>query len=530
MKTDSFFKSSIGELVSNRKLQFSYYGPNDLATCRDISSMMDNHDCILEEIRGYHLTDHSVDSFYRFLILRKFYSMGQMTPLIVDEHKQRYLEIISVAASIQEARSDAFGIECLNAHPELILNGSKDVLKASLCLIDNNISSTSDELIANVVLHHIGHVLSNFKVYKKRVIDDKTLLALIISIDSYKKVKNFMFDNYCEVLSILYDSKSVGDETEFHAVLDRIHDHTMEECRNIIGGGIPIFHDIKIAYKLLKKVGFRDIGELSHILSLRKELELEWLKGEGHVIQVRSDPVGLFMKIVEAEGWPRAVVSMTHHRTSHGPRSCFDNEGCEPGLLDEFVRDENSGYLTEFRRMHIDLTIASNASIIETIAKSECGSALFRSFNDMAECLFQVYADRQLKDEISEIYSSVLECIKEDRGSLSRYGISMFVMGLIEKLLRTIVQIETPEKEYEKSLNSLLNNPVVMEVLGQDQSRAMQYYLTEYNEIGHDWRNRLAHWQDVKMDDINEQLLCSSLYLFNSVLMSVLLHLNRYMD
>lgn len=320
----------------------------------------------------------------------------------------------------------------------------------------------------------------------------------------------------------------MADRQDLESLLDRIYEDAMEEAKELLGGGFPLFEGIECRYRLLKKAKRSNLGDIEHILSLKGETELEYLKRDGHVIEQRIDAMGWFLDLVDKYGWISATIAMTHHNSDDGAVSCFEDIKGDWSIIDEFVETENSGYLTESRILSIQLHIAFNASIIETITRSDDSNKLFDIFRSLVCSLNSLYADELLMNELLLMYNSTQKEIRNGGDFIGLYGLCMYISGMTEKLLRTMIQIESPETIPDKNLSRLLSNPVVVEILGKDQALCIRYYLSEYNGIGCDWRNRLAHWQDIEKDDVDIQLVSSQLYILNSILVSLILYLERH--
>ena len=167
------------------------------------------------------------------------------------------------------------------------------------------------------------------------------------------------------------------------------------------------------------------------------------------------------------------------------------------------------------------------SSLILSISKSEDCGKMYDAFRHMAGCFHNVYADDLFRDEIICMYNECQRILSGDNGFIERYGLAMFINSMTEKLLRTIVQIQKPEKHLELTLSRLFQDSDVLNILGKDQARSIQYFLSRYNEDGHDLRNDLAHWQNIQMEAVNESLVCNLFFCLNSILVSTTLFLEN---
>lgn len=456
--------------------------------------------------------------------------MGELTPYVSEEVRKEFIEIVATANSRFKECDQNLGIRCLEANPEFLFSGSRDIFSACMQVLEEGIQNVNENLILRLMDDRPGWVLSSFKKYQKRVLACPELKEHLLSIEMYEKSKEHALKLYCDAVSILMDKGDVRGRQDLKSLLERMYEDAIEESKELLGGGFPLFEGIECRYRLLKKAGRSDLGNIEHILSLKDEIELEYLKRDGYVIEQRIDSMEWFSNLVNRYGWITATIAMTHHEFDDRVISCFEDIKGERSITDEFVKTENSGYLTESRIISIQMLIAFNASIIETVARSDDSDKLFDVYRLLVQRLNNLYADEILTNELMLVYDSAQREIRDGGDFTGLYGLSMYILGMTEKLLRTMIQIESPETVPDVNLSRLLKNNVVVDILGKDQSICICYYLSVYNEIGCDWRNRLAHWQDIGMDDVNIQLSCSHLYILNSILVSMILYLERHTD
>ena len=116
------------------------------------------------------------------------------------------------------------------------------------------------------------------------------------------------------------------------------------------------------------------------------------------------------------------------------------------------------------------------------------------------------------------------------------YGCSMFLCGLIEKVLRIIYKNSMKEISYIPDSNITLGNilnennnttKIIIDILGKEQIRCLRYYLHKidyYNAVGQNIRNNLAHINGRTMKNLNQDLILELLTYYTSVLNSCVLY------
>ncbi|WP_371246642.1 DUF4209 domain-containing protein [Mycoplasmopsis agassizii] len=112
------------------------------------------------------------------------------------------------------------------------------------------------------------------------------------------------------------------------------------------------------------------------------------------------------------------------------------------------------------------------------------------------------------------------------------FVLSMFVISLIEKLLRNLIYKEINDPKNDNfdylNLNSILssNNEMLNKILGIEVIKILRYWLTidqDYGE-GLNLRNKLMHGIDIKFSDFNKWFLLSLFYLFLLVVNSMIVY------
>ena len=73
-------------------------------------------------------------------------------------------------------------------------------------------------------------------------------------------------------------------------------------------------------------------------------------------------------------------------------------------------------------------------------------------------------------------------------------------------------------------LKGLLSNPTISKVLTDDLMKGIGFYLSRYGYVGLNYRNRLAHLSDIKLDELSNTLPHTFFYLYMCVINSVFIY------
>ena len=525
-----FFNGTVGSLILHHKFQFKRYSNGDLATYQDLNTIFDNYQVFMDQIDNASYVLGDSYSFFSDLFLRKIVQMADIVQYVPEEFKKEYIALMSTAKRQLNSYPEDFGWKYIESHLELLEESGRDTSAVCWDIIEENVDSISKQTITHLLKNHPSNIIYDFKRFKNRILEDGSILDMLLSTEVFDKVKDYHLEQYLEVISSLYDAKSIHGGESFSILVDYVLRDATERVRTIESEGFPLFREPKLEFDFLKKVGCEALGDIAYTLGREEELTKDYLSREGHVIERAVDISSDFYQIVKDCGWFPATISMSHTSIGDETKSCFELYDGKSSFTDELLETENSGYLTNSRRNFIDLEMMFKSSLILSISKSENCDKMYDAFRYMAGCFHNVYADNLFRDEIVCMYDECQRILSGDNGFIERYGLAMFINSMTEKLLRTVVQIHKPEKHLELTLSRLFQDSDVLNILGKDQARSIQYFLSRYNEDGHDLRNDLAHWQNIQMEAVNEFLVCNLLFCFNSILISTTLFLENLLN
>lgn len=100
------------------------------------------------------------------------------------------------------------------------------------------------------------------------------------------------------------------------------------------------------------------------------------------------------------------------------------------------------------------------------------------------------------------------------------YGACMLIVSCIEKWLRITYKHENHIvlSDEHMQLHGLVDNESIAKVLSEGLMKAVGFFLSKYQYVGLDYRNRLAHMSDIRLNDLSSTLPFTFLYLYISVI------------
>ena len=105
----------------------------------------------------------------------------------------------------------------------------------------------------------------------------------------------------------------------------------------------------------------------------------------------------------------------------------------------------------------------------------------------------------------------------------------MFTCALAEKILRIVYIYLLKDKMYvpltSATLGSLMSphNQEMVKIFGEDHLKNLSYFLCTVGDkkIGWNIRNTLAHWIEMKSENVNSMLVAQVFYLYTDIINTV---------
>ena len=249
-----FFNGTVGSLISNHKFQFKRYSNEDFATYQDLNTIFDYYQVFVDEVdnSSYVLGDSS--SFFSYLFLRKIVQMADIVQYVHEEFKKEYIALMSSAKRQLNSYPEDFGRNYIESHLELLEESGRDTSAACWDIIEENVDSISKQTIAHLLKNRPSNIIYDFKRFKYRILEDESILDILLSTEVFDKVKDYHLKQYLEIVSSLYDAKLIQGRESFSILVDNVLCDAKERVRTIESEGFPLFREPKLEFNFLKKV------------------------------------------------------------------------------------------------------------------------------------------------------------------------------------------------------------------------------------------------------------------------------------
>ncbi len=252
--------------------------------------------------------------------------------------------------------------------------------------------------------------------------------------------------------------------------------------------------------------------------------------------------------------WEIRIVYLTHSKNEQDELKSFLEHGSKSNikaLTDDLTRNNpgTNDYFTSWRLRNLSLYSFEVQSRIMFIMRDtkNIGEYLSCIYGELRYICTNINTTIELEefDNNMEMLSQYLtdlfinfpnnKSISEITVKNNIYGCSMFLCGLIEKIMRIIYKYNMQKTSYIPDssirLGNLLNEydkntDIILDILGIEQIKCLRYFMSkvEFDNIGENIRNDLAHLNGRTMRKLNHNLILELLSYLNSILNSCVLY------
>jgi len=533
---------------NNATFTLKYYGIGDMATGWDIKEIIENRNEILQ----YYSINNSneingLNQYIDYLVLKKIIELKEIVPYLNKEENQEIfksilLELDPIYSSIKIGNA----IKFINSKIEDIFNSADkfyDLTEVTLELCEKYQKGIHVNVFTYMINNH-GYLMldkyANFQkifennddlfqqLFSEKVINDTieyrldTLIEIIISV--YKRDRNYLINyldnannfiiSFGEKIAKLLCNENI---TLYFITLDRI-------------------------YKFLKDIKHIKASEFeNHIKVAEKLLEIR-IKQNDPIFTYEIPSVEIHKQLKSNIPWEFKLLTITHTYQKETD-ILMSNLNKKPenkkALIDlASTNIPTNDYFTHSHQNFLEiLTNVGTTAIIIIMRDKELFDESQSWYSSYLKFIAGQlgYSEIELNDDIIFLYQ-MLNNIFWSTGTEDEqiqqslcYGTAMFISAFTEKILRTVYKNIKQKEEYvpfdKATMGELLSsgNEVFKEIFGEYQIKHLRFYFCtdEDKKVGFNYRNRLAHWNSLRIQQLNIQFVCKLLFLMTNVINSI---------
>lgn len=521
-----------------------YYGMNDLATGIELKILITHCD----EIKK-HFKDKSnfeiicLDDFVDYLFLKKIIDTSEVLTYFKEEKdKEVFSDLNEVAKLKFDMIQTGDVIRFINCNIKEIFETEEkyyELITATLAVCEKYQNGINDEVFSFLISEHLPLILQKYNEFHKRIEKTENLAKLIFSKAVIKANVDNQLNNILNVVESLHKRKK-----DMFSLTDEAVDTIIDYGEGLVerldkNTAIYIERKIKLIYKFLKSIEHVKANVFKNHAQKLDDLIDEYVFEHGQKFE-HEVKIEKFQEIIKTDfPWITKLIQLTHARKSGSKillRSILDMAPSKKfNLVDKCAHNINTNeYFTWTHQNNLNTLLGIGGIAIDLIVADK--EVLRESLSGYLDCV-QIICDKIGVDKkpLEEDIKNLFNMVEESWSSIVRmdavagrplvYGLSMYICVLIEKILREVYfnvkkhQIYIPRKV--GTLGQLLDdkNDLFPGLLGIDTVKSLRYFLcSDDGEVGCDYRNKLAHWNDITMKEMTPMFMYKLFYLLTCVL------------
>ena len=559
---------SIGNRVSKKNIHLislRYSGSYDFFAGWEIQTIIKSKTGFYEYLFTENQSDtiDDLDSFRRFLLIRKISKMKELVPLVTNHDSSEWLKsIIEEAEKVFIKKSD-IAIKYINGHAQDIFGDQQTDIELKYASLDFIIErlTDSDYSVFEYIRQNCDSLTTKrfydqlIKALSRDAEKEKPLFRALFPSGHLDAVNQLGLQAVLDIWSHEYSKEDSPFRTDIDRYADELCQDAESLCKNMSVETVlntePVVKSVSL---FLQSIRSPKANEFSEYFKKAEDLKRQYFSD-------RLSSVKCKLTVRNSEDWKAIgnsapkLLALTHkiNEGSGKYKSYLDEEiqfspladNCSADIpLDNFFTSGRQQYLSVLERFQSSVF----ADILNDPAAFEDYSGLVRSA--VRSVLRQMsWPDDYLENDLNMLLSMLgLVSRNMDVPGLELevlcYGPSVFLCSFMERLLylfhrhlaknRTYVPAEMTFSKLLRADDNDNNEPnYLLKAFGCTYIKCLAYFLskTPDTRIGRNYRNSIAHWASgMRPDEMTPRLTSCLLWLCTDVVNSVLLHLDSIPD
>lgn len=406
-----------------------------------------------------------------------------------------------------------------------------------------------DEIVNFLIVEKVFLCFDNlFQI--KHLIDSDKLKKFLINEENFRKITKYRFENYCNLILKFGTSKKYNDLT--NNLCDKLFDYCYELSKSEDLIIYDVHSKINTIFEVLYKNKYSKIDEVKELKKkYDKKVDLYLQEnGKEYVNTYTSKKYYEIIKELESIGINDFEKYLTFTHTIEKDKKNWISQievfsrDYESSLID-FVGSarKTNDYFTLGRMNQTTNFILSKAINIQYWFDSEEKINTFRknlkfSINEILTKLNIERKASALNTDIDSLIDIVKDLNNFQKKTYFPFVTKFYLIAFLEKMLRIIyLEIESILffDEGSQTLKVFLGdknnvNEKIEKLIGNHLIKWLRFYFS-YDEygIGKDYRNKIAHFYEIELKDINIAEIFVLFYLIISAINSIYINIPSYL-
>lgn len=538
---------------AEKAVTLKYYGDKDFTTGWDIKRLLENADKILNYYKSKEINGiDSFDEYIDFLFLRKMILLqDSVGEIMSDDNKALALKVIDDLLKIEKKYDNADVIRFINdQYKEIFDHHEKyyDLHDVTLELCAKYQTGIEDDAFLFLAQERPYLLIYHYGDFQKRI--EKSSKIVVSLFNSIVKDKNYRH-NLQPVLGILqsifihkpslFENLSDSVETIINLGVSIANQSTKENI-------IYYERQFNAIYEFLKNIRNVRANKFAEYKIKIDELLKQYIIESGSTFSYEF-PTDKIKQMLENDiPWDIKLIYITHSKSKNGSTiiSNLSNPPQNKHPIIDLVSTNRptNDYFTLSHQNALDITLTVGGFTIFLMLSDKklfdeslaCLSGIVDFICEASRCTScDIDQDfRLLVQMLNNVFYSTIQGDTDNQVMQSLcYGTAMFICSFTEKLLRSIYISLKRNELYipvnKATLGELFSseNDLFKAIFGEYQLKHLNYFFcTEKGKenLGYNFRNRLAHWNDISNASLTRKLVSNLFYLLLAIINSLYLY------
>ncbi len=536
-----------------------YYGEHDFATHHEIKDMIENREVVMDIIKNNSVCDIiTTDDYINYHALSKIIKFSEVVNYLISEDNKGYLcEIIGCAKISLEIIKTGDIIKFINAnYQKLIYTELLDLVNDThddvdlfdvtynYCIEYQN--GISNDVMLFLINYHSYKLFDDYDKWNKKIEKDEELYNVLFSDNIIKENLDMRASIVYNVVGSLKDRNISKLASTIVHIIDLIIDYGEKIYSSLtVENVMQLQRKITEISDLLKKLKHPKANDFLNYEQKADDLLGEYLNEHGKTFGEPIDISYIRELLNSNQDDTLKLLSLTHSLKGDMSANGLLNNGPSDkkrvvDCVSTNIKTDN--YFTFTHQMYIKTYLGLGSAYMNILitdeqlfAKSAQWYCLYIN-TIMEKCEYDSEELRNDFELLFQMLQNIFWSSDKDNQLLKSslcYGGATFICAFSEKIMRIVYKQLKREIEYipiEKiTMGQLLSdsNDLYKEIFGEYQLKHFRYFFTTdgENKIGFNLRNNLAHWSNMKPQQLNHDLVLRLMYLLTCIINSLFYHL-----
>jgi len=542
----------------NIHTQIKYYGLSDMSTGISIGEFLEGKKLILENYFDSEIND--IDSYIDYVYLEHILKFEEAIPYVIEDKRNEFQIFIDNCKLLFERYEKKNFIKYIfNNYREIFEYKNEDMISClefdlkeyTIINIASYSKNINDELIDYLIDNQLYSIIDNFECWQSYFKKNPIKFTKLFSKENIEKVFYMRYQSIFDILVIF------NNNDNFKAIIKEISESIFEIINERFFG----IKDDKLIWEsyytlndclcFFRKIKSSKANKIDDELNIQREIFEDSVMRNGQTTSFKIDlepfKAGFENKSIP---WEFRIISVTHAKGEDGNLNSFIDNAINSestGLFDIMSR-RNPGtneYFTNSRLRSLKIytfEIKGRMGIILSSVENikDYIDSIYEEIKYICKNLKVNHNNEEFNSDIEMLYYYLTDIKNIDKESVISlknmyYGLSMFLCGFIEKILRVIYKNSISSDIYVADKNIMLGNlldneEIIHKIIGINQSHCLRYLLTKVDydtNVGLNIRNDLAHLNGRTMKVLSYDMILELLSYFTSVINTACLYYNN---